>query len=230
MDSNQLPPAAGQAPLPPIPPAPSTPNSGGSFNPGQYDFITNPTKPTKKTLLPSAGSSKKQRILFAVIGFLILITVGVVFYSLLTGSSKSDYEQLVTVLQTQTEVLRIADYGANKAGGDSAKNIAAKTRSVVASHELQLQAAMTSRKMKKVTSKDLAKGHDIKTDQTLTSAQQNGRFDDAFIQTIRADLETYQKNLKAAYDSSSSKGIKELLNQDYQQTNLLLEDITGQSQ
>lgn len=211
------------------PSQPTPPQPGGQFNPGQYDFITNPVPQPKKTLLPTTGSSKLQRILIVtviVVFLLILISVG---YSILTGGSKSNTEQLTTVLQQQTEMVRVTELATSKLGGEPAQSINAKTHSTMISQSSQLKSAIASRKIK-VSTKSITAGKNAKTDQDLAAAAKNGRYDEAFVQTIRNSLEEYKKSLKSAYNGSDSTGIKEILNNDYSQVNLLLESITGQPQ
>ena len=218
MDQNQFP-SLGQAP------APSQPS--GQFNPSQYDFITNPSKPPKKSVLPGRGSSKTQRIVIVVAGLVILFMLIFIFASLLSSSGRSNTEQLTVVLQTQTEVSRVAEIGENKSSTEDAKKLAATVNIVVESQKNQLNGLLAKQDIK-VNAKQLSAGKDAKTDETLTTAEKNGRFDDAFVQTMRTELEDYQKTLKTAYDGSPSKSVREALDADYQQVALLLEDITKQ--
>ncbi len=209
-------------------PAPSGGN--GQFNPAQYDFITNPTKPGKKSVIPSGhGSSKKQRIIVFAIGIALLFILLIVGFNLILGSGKPNAAQLTTVLQQQTEISRVSAIGINNAGGEKAKDIATQTQIVMDTQNIQLQKAMITKKIK-INKKTLGGAKNPKTDASLTNAQQNGRFDDAFIQQTRTSLEDFQKTLQTAYNGSSSKSIKDQLNQDYAQVGLLLESIKNQSQ
>jgi hypothetical protein len=221
MDPNQLP-----QPGHPAAPAPQASQSdGGQFNPGQYDFITNPQKPPKKGLM-SGGTSKKQRILLVIVGLVSLLILFMLTISLLSRSNKASIAQLTTVMQQQVEIIRVSDIGTSKAGSERAKAIANKTHLTIATQQRELQSTVKARKIE-IPYKELSKGKNPKTDQTLNTAAQNGRFDDAFIQTIRTSLEEYQKSLKSAHSASNSKSIKDKLNTDYKQVTLLLEDITN---
>lgn len=203
------------------------PQPSGQFNPGQYDFITNPAQPPKKSLIPTKGSSKKQRILLVVVGLLVFFIVAILLFSLLTSGSKSNVENMTAVLQQQTELSRVATKGKDKASTANAKSIAATTFIVIESQKTQLNNALAKQKIK-INSKQLSAGKSTETDQTLAAAEKNGRFDDAFIQAIRTDLEDYQKTLKSAFNGTSSKSLRTTLDADYTQVNLILEDITKQ--
>lgn len=218
MDPNQNP-----TPIQPLPTAPS-----GQFNPGNYDFITNPKKP-KKSFLPGAGSSKTQRIAIVTIGAIVILIVFILLYSLLTGGSKSNVAALTTVLQQQTELARVSELGSKQAGSDAAKNIAASTDRVMISESIVLKSGLKTQGIK-ISTKQILAGRNLKTDQDLSTAQANGRFDDAFTQAIRNQLSDYKKSLMLAYNSTSSKSLKSLLQQQYNDANLLLEQITGQPQ
>lgn len=207
--------------------SPQQPQASGQFNPSQYDFITNPAKPPKKSIIPGSGSSKTQRIVLVVAGLVILFMLIFIFASFITSSGRSNTEQLTAVLQTQTEVSRVAEIGENKSSTENAKKLASTVNIVVESQKNQLNSLLAKQEIK-INPKQLSAGRKTETDQTLTTAEKNGRFDDAFVQTMRAELEGYQKTLKAAYDGSPSKSIREALNADYQQVTLLLEDITKQ--
>jgi hypothetical protein len=210
MDSNQLPQPA--------------PQSDGQFNPGQYDFITNPQKAPKKTLLPTNGSSKTQRVLIVVVGLIALFVLLIVFFSFITSRGKPNTDQLAKVLQQQSEISRVSQAGLTTSSSDQAKNLASKTQISMDSQFTSLNAALKTRKIK-ISAKQIRAGANAKTDQTLKTAQQNGRYDETFIQTTRTSLEEYQKTLQAAFNGSSSTGIKDLLNQDYNATAILIEDI-----
>ena len=72
-------------------------------NGNPYEFIVNPNKPQKKGLLPT-GYSKNQRILFVVVGLVIIVLCIMLISSLLGSGSKSNKDQLVGVIKQQREL------------------------------------------------------------------------------------------------------------------------------
>ncbi len=226
MDPNQLPQPGQQVSAPQ---SPATPETQGQFNPAQYDFITNPTKPPKKTILAHKGLSKGQRVLIVIVGFLVLFILLIMFFSFLSSSGKPNATQLKAVVQQQAELARVSDSASTNLGSDKARNIAAKVKAVMISQQNTMTAQLKTMKIK-ISSKELLSAKNAQTDQDLATAQKNGRYDDAYIQAIRNELEDYKKTLQTAFNGSKSKSTQAILNEDYKETNLLLEDITGQPQ
>ncbi len=207
----------------PVPQQFPAPQPSGQFNPGQYDFITSPPPAPKKSLIPKADSSKKQRIIFVVLAVLGLILIFTILYAVLTSGSKTNTQQLVTVLQKQQEIVRVAAIGAQKAGDAPAKNFAFLAKLSVTTQEQGINSYLKKNRIK--TDKLINGGRNTKTDQQLATAQDNGRFDEAFIQVMRDSLTDYQKALKTADAAISSKTVKQLTTDDYNQVNDLLSSI-----
>jgi hypothetical protein len=221
MDSSQQPQLI---PPPQQFPAPSQPS--GQFNPQQYDFITNPKQPKKRrfSLLPSTTS----RILVTFLISAVILTVVIIGYLLLTGGGRQNNSQMIGVIQKQTELARVAEIGNRKAGSQQAKNLAQSTAVVMTTQKQTFNALLKKNKIK-VSTKEAAGGQDKKTDQQLSVAESNGRFDDAFMQVIRDGLSDYQKTLQAAFNGSGGKLTREVLDSDYQQAGMLLEMATPPS-
>lgn len=241
MDPNQLPGQSippGQIPAPATPPAssPVAPQSNyapqplpnapasGHFDPSKYEFITTPAAVPKKTLIPTTGSSKLQRIIFVVLGLFALITVLLVVFSLLGSSGKQNTAQLTTVGQQQTELIRVATLAEQKVASSPAKNLAANVKLSVTTQQSDYISAL-GRVSIKLDSKTLAQGANSKNDQELKTAESNGRYDEAFLKIMRTELDEYQKATQAAFNGTKSKSVKENLNTNYQQTTLLIESL-----
>lgn len=204
-------------------PQPGVPNQ---FTPQQYDFIMGDQQKPKKSLIPMpSGGNKKQRIIFVVIGVLILLTIGTILAAILSSSGKSSTESMVTVAAEQTEIIRIARIGTTKAGGGTARNLAYNTQLTVTSQKNGLVRYLNAND-RKLSNKELSIAKDSETDKKLTAAETNGRFDDTFVQIIRDKLAKYQVSLKTAYNASGSNG-KELLNKAHQEASVLLESANA---
>lgn len=228
MDPNQIPGQSispGQVPSSaPQQPLQNPPQSSGPFNPAQYDFITNPPKAPKKSLLPGSGSSKLQRIIIVVV-ILFVLLVGVAVVTTLLGSGgKNNVASLTKVLQAQTEISRVSTIASTKANGDDAQAIAGKVDIVLMTHKSQVSALATKQKIK-IAPAQIAAGKNAQTDAALATAEKNGRFDEAFIQSMRTSMQDYQTFLKAAYNNTGSKSMRELLDRQYKESAQLLEDI-----
>src|SRR5580765_5748058 len=118
MDPNLAPPA-------PPPLQPGTP----AKNP--YEFITQGTPPVKKGLF--SGNSKKARILLVVGGLLILAIIASIIIGLVSGSNKGPKDDYLSLLQQQTEIIRICGIATTKAKQAEAKNLAVTTNYTLSS-------------------------------------------------------------------------------------------------
>ncbi len=201
------------------PPAPP-PLQPGSAQHNPYEFITNPGKPGKKNLLPG-GSSMMGRIVIAGGGVAILMMLVLIVVSVLSkgGSAlKTDYLNLVN---QQAELIRISDVGVSKARQADAKNLAITTNYSLTSQQADVVALAKGAGVA-VDAKTLAAAKDAKTDALLTSADQSNTFDEVFLKTLLAQLQTYQQTLKKIYDASSSQSTKNTLYKDYDAVNSLI--------
>jgi flagellar basal body-associated protein FliL len=200
-----------QSPAPP----PVTPTGNGQ---PQYDFIFNDNKPSKKSLLP-ANMSKKGRLLIIGASVLLLIMLVVIIAGMISNAGKGDTQALVTAAKQQQELIRVAEIGISKAKTQDAKNIAITTKLALSSQQAEMQAAIKTAGLnpKKVLTGSVS----TKTDQDLTAAEQNNRFDEEFLKIMSESLAAYQKSVKAAYDGATSKKLKAALTTQFKSANTL---------
>ncbi len=201
------------------PTAPNTPppRPGGQKE-STYDFIFNPEQAYKKSLLPQ-GNNKKQRIIImaaiaAVVLFLIIIVAG-----LIGNAGKADTEALVSAAKQQQELIRISKVGQQKAKTQAAKNIAVTTLLALESEQDDMKTAISAAGLK--PNAVLKVAPNTKTDEALTSAEQNNRFDEEFLEIITQNLTDYQKSIKTAYEGATSAKLKTALTTQYESANTL---------
>jgi hypothetical protein len=190
---------------PPVTPVPPQGNP--------YDFIVNPNQQQKKKLgLPSTGgkNDKLMRVVVILVAVVILITLAGFVMNLLGSSQRKNVNQLVTVAQKQTELIRVSEIGIKKARTNEAKNLAITTQLTLTSQQAALSEAV-KKAGGKLENKTLALGKDTKTDQLLTQAEQSNNFDAVFLEKLKSELTEYAQSVKKAYDSSSSKKTKQAL-------------------
>lgn len=211
-----------QTPPPAPPPAPIGSNSG---NP--YEFITNPQKPTKNNLF--SGMNNKVLMIAAV---LLGITVIVLIFAVVFGSQVSNKDQLISLAKKQNELVRVAGIGEEKARTTEAKNLAATAKLTFSSQQQPLLDTLAKQGIKlkgKQLNASTQEEIDNKNaaDKKLTEAEQNNRFDDVFLVVLRTQLAEYQKDLKAAYDNTSNKSIKNMLSEQYKSASLFIDQETS---
>lgn len=199
-----------------VAPSPAPPPVMPSGN-KQYDFILNPNQNSKKFLLP--GNSKKARIIIVAAVAIALLFVGIVIAGLINKAGQADTEALVKAAKQQQELIRVADIGIDKARSQAAKNLAVTTKLSLESQQTEMQAAIKTAGLN--PKKVLVSSADAKTDQALTTAEQNNRFDEEFLKIMTTSLTDYQKSVKAAYDGATSKKLKAALTLQYKSANTL---------
>lgn len=186
-------------------------------NQSQYDFILN-NQPQKRSFF---AGSKNMRILFVVGLVLVLLVAFLVLMSVLNSGKKAGVDELVGIAQDQTEIVRIATAGSTAARSTDTRGFAVTTNLSLSSSQKDLLAAI-KRHGKKLGTKELALKRSTETDQALTNATENNRYDEVFKQTMRNELGDYQQALKTAYANSTNITDKQLLDGMYKQASLLL--------
>lgn len=171
-------------------PAPlSTPPGQPEHDP--YAFFMEPGKAPKKNLLGGSSNKKLFIIAGAVVGLLLLI----VFLASLSAGGNKNAAQILTLAQTQQEVIRVAKDGSKNAQSTELKNFAATTITSVSSDQQQLL-ALFAKNGKKIKPKDLAGGKNPQTDQALAAALAANTYDSTFASTMNSELKTYAGQLK----------------------------------
>lgn len=201
------------------PPAPPPMPTGGPNNP--YDFLNDPVK-QKRSFVPSGGS-KKQRLIIVGAGVLLLIILGLIFLSILGSSNKGPKDDLLSLAQQQTEIIRIATLGQQKANQPETKSLAVTAEYTVMSQQAEIQ-SLAKKAGVKVGQKELNAGKDTKTDATLTTAEQNNQFDATFTALLKTQLLAYRRRLEKVRTEVSSKKTIQVLNAYDAQIALLVPD------
>jgi hypothetical protein len=237
-------PVPGPQPPPAPPPAPLYPpdqaaSAAGPLYPGvqpsaaagpsqEYNFITNPEKPAKRAWLPG-GNSLPQRALLAAGGLLVLVIIFVIAKSLLGGGG-SNLTPFVGVAQDQQELIHLATNASQQT------NLIVNNKNFVATAQLSLtssQAAIgkyLSVNGQKVNLKTLNLKLSASLDTQLTNAAAATTYDQTFQEITKAKLTAYLSDLRQAYKQTKGKNGRALLNDSYNQAQLLLTQLNAPPQ
>ncbi|MGH7240393.1 MAG: hypothetical protein ACREHG_10095 [Candidatus Saccharimonadales bacterium] len=190
-----------------------------------YSFITNPVKPAPSGGFSIPGASPAVgRVIVVLLGLILLLVIYAIIKSALSGPSP--VPAFTAVVQDQQEILHLSSNAANQQGLSTNNQLFTATASLsVQSAQIQLLNFMSSAGHK-VSSKQLAQKLSPAIDNTLTSAQTAGTYDQAFTSTMQAQLNTYKSDISHAYALTSPYG-KTLLNSDYKQADLLLTQLSS---
>jgi len=195
-----------------------------SYHPGQgqpptptdqYDFITNPAKAPRKSLFGGG----KSGVLMMVIAGLGLLAIILLLASVLFGGS-SGKDQLLTVAKKQSEVIAVAQLGAEDGGTNQAQSFAVAVELAVTTEQQAIIEQLA--KSGKVNKKDYASAASSDVVTELETAQRNGRFDEVFVNVMKQELTEYQRVLQAANTASGSQSTKQLLAANFDSAGLLM--------
>ncbi len=188
-----------------------------------YDFILNPEKPAKKPILPlpGKGSSMLQRLVFVGGGFMALLLVLVVGYSLLFGGPKLS-DDITSLAATQTEIIRVSELASTAAKQPETKAFAATTSSVVQSDLADLTKQAKAARIT-VNTGLLSSKKSTATDAALKAAETSDTFDEVFTETITKQLTDYSEELSRLYSKVDTQKLKDSLASALASSKLLLE-------
>lgn len=218
-------PASSAPPAPPpadLPPNPQGPN---------YNFIMEPPKPTKRSLLPT-DAGPALRIGIIVGGALVVLVVFLIMKSLIF-SSGGNKQALTTVAQDQQAMIHIVTNATTGGQTQQQAALSASSQSFAVTAQMTLTSAqyqlLTYLKANhtKVSTKTLSLKVDAMTDQQLTAAAANSTYDSTFRQVMQTKLTEYQAALREAYKQTPGPKGRKLLDQEYQASKLLLTQLNS---
>lgn len=211
----QPPPAPPPAPLyPPNQPQPTAEPTE------EYDFIVNPEKPAKRLRLPG-GNSLLTRTLLAGGGLLVLVIIFVIIKSLL-GGGNSTFTAFVGVAQDQQELIHLSTNAGQQTNITTGNmNFAATAQLSLASSQAALGKYLST-SGHKVSLKTLNLKVSASLDNQLVNAATAATYDQTFQQIAKTKLTAYMNDLQQTYKLTRGKNGRALLNDDYNQAQLLM--------
>jgi hypothetical protein len=220
---------AATKPIMELPEADAEPAPPSTYPTG-YEFMAEPKKSSRQLWkIPTAGTSgakslpKRLAILSG--GLLVLVILFIVVKNLIGGGP--GFAPFVAVAQDQQEIVHLT--GSATTGTQSQalsmadQNFAATTSLSVASAQAGLITYLSNNSYK-IATKQLSLKVSTSLDTQLTNAQAAGTYDQTFQQIMQTQLNNYSSDLQLAYKSAGPKG-KTLLNGDYQQLKLLVQQL-----
>ena len=183
-----------------------------------YGFITNPESTPRRRI--SFGNTSRQRMVIVGVGFVLLIIIFVVLFSVFNRAGNAQKDRLIGLAQAQTEIIRVSELADKQSNDTNTRNLAVNTRMTLQT-DLQATTEFLAKRGVKLSGKTLELGQDPRTDEALEEAKANSRFDETFAQLIKDEIEDYRALLKPAYENGSRLE-QQSFNQDYQELSLLL--------
>ena len=196
------------------------------MQPNEYEFITNPTQPKKAGGIGGPNSSV-MRAAIAGGGLILLIIAFVVVKNLLAGSSP--FLAYVSLMQDQDEIVHLATAATQEPTiSETNKNFSLNAQLTMTSAEHQYGVYLTSNKQK-ITPKMLALKESPLIDKQLTDASAASNYDTVYKQIMKTKLTNYQTSLQQTYIKAKGPKGKKLLNDQYDASKLLLQQLDAAS-
>jgi len=206
-------------------PTPQVAPNNGHTGHNPYEFIVNPVQP-RRGMGAFGGKTPWKGI--ALIGGALVVVMIVVAVIINGAAPKGSVPGLTSAAQRQQEIIRIATEATKTATGQDTLNFAANVEFSIASSQQQTLTYLQEHGTKLKT-KQLALNKDLKTDELLTNAQTAGTYDTTVVQTLTAQLQTYEGILQSTNSQTSSKSAKQLLQTSFVSAEKLLEQAKNLS-
>lgn len=201
---------------------PTQPSPSPSPDTDPYGFIMNPPSPARQPFtLP--GDSMGVRVAFGAGAFIILLILFSFVSSFLNKSNNLQKQKLLSLAQTQSEIASVADTASQKITDKDLLYRAATVKVTMESSKQQVIGALANRGKKKVNDKEINLANPADA-AALSEGEQNGRYDDAYIQLLKQQLGVYQQKLQDVYNSGTVSE-KTIANAANDQIELLLNDL-----
>lgn len=194
-----------------------SPNQG---NP--YDFIMNPAPPPKKKI-GLGGNNFILTIGLIVGGAVAFMIILAIILSMVSGD-KVGKADLISVAQTQNELVRVSEQGTGSATQQVTKNLAVTIQYTMKTQQLQILKFLADNGTE-LGKKELALKQNAATDQQFTSAKTTSTFDLVYAQTMQNQLSDYANSLKQLHARAVSNTEREMFSDYYEQTQLLISQI-----
>lgn len=189
-----------------------------------------PAKPQRRGMnfIPT-GSSLLVRVAIIGVGIIILI----ILFSVIKGlvvTPPFDTTAMIGLAQDQQEMVHITSQALQQSTQQQAAlsqntmNFAVTAQASLSSDQKQTLSYLKTNG-KKVKSKVLSQKVSATTDEQLSSAAANSTFESTYIQLMQTALKNYQTALKTTFVSTKGPKGRQLLNQEYMSSQLLLNQL-----
>lgn len=185
-----------------------------------YEFILNPNQQKPKGKFSLGKSNKLMVILLVVVAGAITLMILVTILLNAFAPKKIGKNELMSLAQTQTELIRVADQGSRDARQQVTKNLATTVQ-----YTMITQQKRTTQPLGKVSKKELSLKQKASTDQQLASAKQTSTFDDTITRIIENELNSYANELKTLFNQAATDKDRDLMSDFYKQTQLLIAQV-----
>lgn len=184
-----------------------------------YEFITNPTQPTNNRPL---GGSMKTRIIVVIGGFILLLIIFSIISSILSSAGNAAKQSLKDVSAEQVEIIRVSELGMTEALGSQAKGYATSVNLIFITDKAALDERLSAQGIK-MNKTELASKLNPKTEELLSAAGSNNRYDESLTEILNDLIANHQKTVQKAFQANEdAENTKSTLEQLFNNTDKLL--------
>lgn len=168
----------------------------------QYDFITSPSQ--NMSTGPAFLQNPKQRNIVVVVFVLVVITLVIVGFSIITSIGKGGNDSIIDTAAYQTELLRISSLGYEGATDPSVKTQLSTLQAFIGS-DLANTTSYLATNGAKLSEKQSLKYYDLTVEQALEEATISNKFDEEIITIINQLSDSYKESLQKSLGGTSSE-------------------------
>jgi hypothetical protein len=187
-----------------------------------YEFIMNPGEKPKKKF--GFGGGNFAMTIGLIVGGALLFMIILTLILNAFGGSKVGTADLITLAQTQNELVRVSDQGARTGVQQVTKNLGVTIQYTMDTQQKQVLSYLAANGTE-VDPKDLKLKQNASTDQQLASAKTTSTFDLVFSQIMQTELDSYANDLKQLHARAATKTERDMMSKYYEQTQLLISQI-----
>ncbi len=181
-------------------PAPTPPSNNGQ---GQYDFFMDSNNAPNNSM---PGGKK----LFLIVGLAVGVLAALATILAVLSGGNQESPQLVQLLQSQQEIVRVAKDGKKNAKAENLKNFSMTASTSLASAQGEL-ITYIAKLGTKVGKDELALGQKAQTDTALKASLASSTYDTTYVSIMQSELNTYEKRLQSATVTSLSESERAML-------------------
>lgn len=208
---------------------PDQDSPGGMPAPPQnnFDFIVNPAKKQRKSLLPSFGGGGLLPKIILLVGGAVGIMVILWVVTIIFGGGGSDVARITSLVQSQQEIARVAASVEDNLFEQSLRNATSNSKNTIISQQNQWITVLADQGVE-LKKDQLELKESAETDETLAEALTRGTLDATYTEVLENMLRAYATEMESFYNQSKNTAEKDRLALHYQQVGLLLQQLTGE--
>ncbi len=162
-----------------------------------------------------------------ILGVLVAVLILLAVIIAMASGSKNDTLPLVSVAQTQQEIIRVSSDGAKNIRSGSLQNFAVTAQVSLRSSQQEVLSYL-KKQGTKVKGKQLDLAKKPATDKALSAALAANTYDATFASVIKTELDSYDQKLAEATAAATTKKEQDLLQKQSVGAQLLRRQLTDQ--